>query len=85
MSDDLAQQVGRLSGLVEEGFKGVHHRLDMLNGRVEHHELRLGTAEQFDAKLKGSYQMQTRLITILGGGGVIGWVVIVVNLFLGKP
>lgn len=44
--DKIYQELGNVRGSLDVGFKGVHKRLDTLNGTVAKHEKRLQEAEK---------------------------------------
>lgn len=81
---ELTVEMRGIRHQMENGFQAVKDRLDRVNGRLDNHGERVGNLERFDERQKGAYQSSQRIISILGGGGIIGWVVILANLALGK-
>ena len=69
---EIFRAIGRLEGQVTEGFKGVHSRLDKLNGRVDDHGKKIGVNKSNIDVAKGK---------AMGAGfvaGVIGSVITII-------
>ena len=79
----VAQQVAKLQGSVDEGFKGVHLRQDIANGRTAKLETRIMAIEvqhkSEEGVIKGvkiSWSFIVTVLTILiGFAGVIAYLV----------
>jgi hypothetical protein len=54
----LAQQIAKLQGTVDEGFRGIHARQDITNGRVGKCENRLTYLEQTGYRQDGERHAQ---------------------------
>lgn len=86
----IAQQIAKLQGTVEEGFKGIHARQDITNGRVGRCEIRIGDLEKGDSYSAGT----TKGITITWGkiaafvgvsSAIVGTIVGVIDFLLKHP
>lgn len=73
MNLNLGQQIAELRGIVIEGFKGVHHRQDIANGRTGKLEVRVGKLEKDVATSRGIRQGTWRFWLVLGS--VIGLII----------
>ena len=51
--DNIQRALGDLEGAMREGFKGIHSRLDILNGSVEKHDEKINDLETFRDTSKG--------------------------------
>ena len=58
----IMEKLGNLEGITKEGFRGVHSRQDMANGRIEKLEGRVGTLEKEDVRSHGIQENATKLI-----------------------
>lgn len=71
----LGQQIAKLQGIVEEGFKGVHARQDVTNGRIGKAEIRLQELEEkerFNAGEKaGNNYTKTQIFAFIAATGAI--------------
>ena len=65
MTFALGQQIAELRGVVVEGFKGVHQRQDIANGRTGKVEQRVDKLESDNATSKGRSQGRWRLWLVL--------------------
>lgn len=72
---DLGQQIAKLQGTVEEGFKGVHQRQDTTNGRIGKAEIRLNELEKLqatsDGEKKGAQMTWGRIFAIIASTAAI--------------
>ena len=66
--NNIERTLGRLEGVVSEGFKGVHNRQDIANGRTSKLETRVN-------------KIELKLATYIGGGSVI---IFILNLLIPK-
>ena len=81
--EQIMHELGSLKGSTEQGFKGVHERLDKLNGSVARHEEELTQLKIVDAKNEGGKSISNKLWGI--GGTILGAVVIfLITNFLNK-
>jgi hypothetical protein len=43
--NNLERSLGRVEGKIEEGFKGIYQRLDVMNGRLNGHDTKIDVLE----------------------------------------
>jgi len=69
--DEILRAIGRLEGAMTEGFKAIHARQDVANGKLIKHDEKIDELESYRDQLKG------RVAVIAGGVGFVGSLVVV--------
>ena len=77
----IAEELGKIRGSMNEGFKGVHQRLDSLNGKVSKHDDDIRSLQIFDAKNEGKNIVSAKWWGV-GGSVLVGFVVLIITMYI---
>ena len=82
IKNDIQRSLGRIEGKLQEGFVNINKRLDVVNGSLKIHDIKINDLETFRDYIKGREQETIRISGI--GGAIVGGFITAVVWILTK-